>query len=274
MASEPAPQRPPVSVCVPFFGGAGEATALLESLSGLELRDGDEIVIADNTPDGVLAERAGPFAVRAVTAPDMRSSYYARNVAADAAGNDWLLFVDADCRAPADLVERYFAEPIADDVGAVAGAVLPMRETDRRMARYAESRSVNQQIMHMQNRYKPFGVTANLLVRRRAWEDVGGFLDGVSVRGRCRLQLADPGRGLEGRLRRGRDGAPLHARELRPYLRVHARYSSGRRWLGLRHPGSNMGPKPQRVFRSRRGWSYGRCAGRPSAGCSRASTCS
>ena len=246
----PSAARPPVSVCVPFLGSREEATELLETLAGLETRDGDELIVADNTPDGIVAELANDYGVRAVRATGKRSSYYGRNMAADAAANDWFLFFDSDCRPRSDILDRYFSEPIPDDVAEVAGAVLPLMRTQRLMARYAASRGGNKQYMHLRNPFKPFGVTANLLVRRRAWEDVGGFADGIRSGGDAdfgwRIQDA-------GWLVAYREEAHVHhflRERLRPYLRVHARYMSGRRWVTLRHPESGMGPGPQRLFRA------------------------
>ena len=44
---------------------------------------------------------------------------------ATAAAAEWILFIDADCTAPADLLDRYFLEPVGDDVGALVGEVFP-----------------------------------------------------------------------------------------------------------------------------------------------------
>lgn len=242
-------ERAAVSVCVPFLGSPEEAIDLLETLASLQLAEGDELIVADNTPNGILASRAAGSGVRVVAAVERFSSYYGRNLAAEAAANDWLLFVDGDCRPRIDLVDRYFAPPAGDDVGAVAGPVLPLLHGDGLIARYAASRSQNKQAPHLRNPFKPFGITANLLVRRRAWEEVGGFLE-VRSGGDADFcwRLQDAGWKIDYR----EDASLRHFQRerLRPYLRVHARNSAAGRWLRMRHPGSRMGPKPEQIPRA------------------------
>jgi colanic acid/amylovoran biosynthesis glycosyltransferase len=241
--------RPAVSVCVPFLGGRAEAVELLESLSGLELRGEDEVVVADNTEAGLLREIADQAGIRAVPATSERSSYHARNVAANAAANPWLLFIDADCRPVGDIVERYFRQPVSDDEGAVAGAVHPLSRGRSLMSRYAASRGGNQQEIHLRNSYKPFGVTANLLVRRDAWEDVGGFQEGIRSGGDADFCWRIQDAGWKLGYREGAEVRHLLREDLRSYLRVHVRYGAGLRWLRVRHPRAHTGPAPRRVLR-------------------------
>ena len=85
-------ERPPVSIVVPFGGGEHDARELFAALARIELRDGDELIVADNTIGGMPA---APSSIRVVRAVAQRSSYHARNVGAEAARNDWLLVMDA-----------------------------------------------------------------------------------------------------------------------------------------------------------------------------------
>src|SRR5437763_16865534 len=99
--------RPRVSVIVPFYGDATAAAETMTALRALALRDGDELLVADNTEDGVLAAgHPQGFATNA-----KRQPYSARNEAAARATGDWLLFTDADCRPRADLLDAYFEPP-------------------------------------------------------------------------------------------------------------------------------------------------------------------
>jgi len=58
----------------------------------------------------------------------------------------WLLFLDADCRPPSGLLDSYFREPFAPEVGVVAGSVEPLLTTGAPLiARYAASRQPDMQ---------------------------------------------------------------------------------------------------------------------------------
>ena len=247
--AEPQPTaRPPVSVVVPFFGDREAAAELLAAVRALELRPGDELIVADNTTERLVADLPDD-GVSTVASTGERSSYHTRNLGADRASNEWLLFMDSDCRPPTDLIDRYFSEPIPDTTALVAGPVRPLTRRDGLISRYAASRMEDEQVWHLGNAYRPFAATANVLVRRRAFEQVGGFMEAVRSGGDAdfcwRLQAAG------WRLGYRPSAAVRHymREDLRSYLRVHARYTSGRHWLMRRWPDSDMGPKVQRMFR-------------------------
>src|SRR5215211_1706546 len=116
--------RPPVSLVVPFLGGDREAVRLLSSLRRLRTGAADELVVADNTEDGLMIAIAGTERpVRVVHAHRERSSYHARNAGARASRNPWLLFLDADCQPVPGILDAYFAVPIQHRCGAVAGQI-------------------------------------------------------------------------------------------------------------------------------------------------------
>ena len=247
--------RPAVSVITPFLGTDAEARWLLESLRALNLREGDELIVSDNTATGIMVA-ADPHDVTVVSAKSERSSYHSRNVGALQTSNEWLLFMDSDCRPIPDLLDLYFGEPVADAVGAVTGPIRPLLRSERATARYAASRMGDEQSFHMRNAFRPFAATANLLVRREAWESVGGFLEGVRSGADADFgwRLQELGWQIEYRP----EPAVRHLmrEELRAYLRVHARYAAGRHWIQRRWPASDMGPKVTRVFRLSAAFGY------------------
>jgi glycosyltransferase involved in cell wall biosynthesis len=226
--------RPPVSVVVPFLGDEPAARRLLAALGRMRIGPGDQLIVADNTAEGVASTGLdGEVAV--VPATRERSSYHARNAGARLARRDWILFVDADCSPAPDLVDAYFADPIPEGCGAVAGAIVPSPDQGAIAARYARAR--NFVAIPREPGAIPTAPTGNLLVRRSAFEHVGGFEEGIRSGGDVdfcrRLQEAGFGLGL-------RPAAVVehpHQDRALGYLGVVARYAAGARWLNDRYPG-------------------------------------
>ncbi|MGI9021399.1 MAG: glycosyltransferase family 2 protein [Solirubrobacterales bacterium] len=223
-----------MSVVVPFAGDREEALRLLRALRGLELRPGDELIVADNTAGGVVEPAGG---ARVVRATGERSSYHARNVGAAAALSEWILFMDADCTPQRDLLDGYFVRSPDGRAGAVAGEILGEPDQRALAARYARDRKVLSQTDGLYGRGRTVAATGNLMVRRRAFEELGGFVEGIRSGGDvdfC-LRLQDAGWELSFRPRalvRHR-----HRETVAGLLRTFARYGSGSRWLSERYPG-------------------------------------
>jgi GT2 family glycosyltransferase len=232
--------RPPVSVVMPFAGSRAEAEGALAALRALDTGPDDELILADNSGVAPADER-----VTVVPATGEQSPSHARNAGAARAGRDWILFLDADCRAPADLLDRFFAEPVAGDVGALAGAVIPEGPGSRPLGlavRYGAAKSFLDQDAHLAHPFMPRAVAANLLVRREAFEAVGGFYEGVRAAEDTdfswRLQRA--GWRLEGR--RAATVEHRYRTTVRALRRQWRGYAAGRAWLGRRYDG--FAPQP------------------------------
>jgi glycosyl transferase family 2 len=230
--------RPAVSVVMPFAGSRAEAQTALTALSTLAVGLADELILADNS--GTAPSPARGLCV--VRVPGERSPSHARNAGAERAGRGWILFLDADCHAPADLLDRFFADPVTDDVGALAGAVVPTPGDAGFAARYGAAKNFLDQGAHLAHAYMPRAVAANLLVRREAFEAVGGFYEGVRAAEDTdfswRLQRA--GWRLE-----GRPAASVEHRyrtSVRDLRRQWRGYAAGRAWLGRRY--DDFRPEP------------------------------
>jgi colanic acid/amylovoran biosynthesis glycosyltransferase len=231
-----------VSVIVPFGDNPEGANEVISTLSGLPRLPGDELLLVDNTEAGMDASAPGISVIRA---DGMRSSYYARNVGGEHAATDWLLFIDSDCLPSQDLLARYFESPIPQRSGIVAGEVGSSGSQGSLAARHARSRGHLAVEPHLSKGPYPAGVTANLLVRRAAWEALGGFCE---VRSGADLEFCWRAQELGWDL----DYRPAarvehrHADRIPQMLRKAARYGPGQLWLGRRFRGAVPRPRLMR----------------------------
>lgn len=227
--------RPNVSLIVPFAGDDAHARELAAALGRLQLRAGDEVIVVDNGGGGATA-LVPP--VRVVRADAQRSSYYARNVGAENALSDWLLFMDSDCMPVPDLLDRYFSAPVTENVGALAGDVLDAADQDAVVARYTASRELLDADRNIEFEYKPAAITANLMVRRAAWSSIGGFLEGIRSGGDSDFSWRLQDAGWELRRAPGAAVEHRHRESLGALLAQKTRYGSSQAWLMRRYPGS------------------------------------
>ncbi len=148
---------------------------------------------------------------------------------------------------------RYFAAGVASDVGALAGAVEPAPPigAGSLAARYAAARSFLSLEAHLAHPYLPRAVAANLIVRRSAFEQLGGFYEGVRAAEDTdftwRLQQA--GWRLEPRTEARVEHR--YRTSLRDLRRQWRGYAAGRAWLGRRYEGFAPQPAVKRVLRRR-----------------------
>lgn len=253
--------RPAVSVVMPFAGTRAEAQAALAALTRLDTGTDDELILADNA--GVAGGLAG---ARIIAVPGERSPAHARNVGADHATRDWVLFLDADCDPEPGLLAAYFAVSIAAEVGALAGEVTAeVAVSDPLAARYAAARGFLGLGVHLAHPYLPRAAAANLLVRRQAFAAVGGFLEGVRAAEDTdftwRLQRAgwrlEPCPGARARHR--------YRASVRALRRQWRGYAAGRAWLGRRYEDFAPEPAVRRALRRVAPWG-GSAAPRPARG--------
>ena len=230
--------RPPVSVVVPFLGALEEGERLLSALAALRLRPDDEVIVVDNS--------SPPVVPGAVSAPEQKSSYFARNAGVDRASGEWLLFLDADCRPRPTLIDDYFAERIDPGCGVVAGRVMALSGQSGLVARYARSRGHLSQAAHMRDAHLPYGITANLLIRRSALVALGGFQEGLRSGGDAdvcwRLQEA----GWTIAYREPAAVEHAHRERVVALARQAARYSAAIAWMDRHRPGSSARPRVTR----------------------------
>lgn len=236
--------RPPASVIVPFAGPAAALEACLEALAALTLREGDEILVADNRPHPSPGRRGR---VRILDAAGPASSYFARGVAAAEAAGEWLVFLDADCSPDPGLLDAYLDPPPAERTAVLAGAIEDWVAGDTRVARYVAARRMLDQTATLSHPERPYAVTANAAVRRSAFEAVGGFPDPVRSGGDADLCWRLVAAGWELEERRGARVRHRNRERLGDLLAQVHRHGSGMQWLQQRWPGAFPPPPPREL---------------------------
>ena len=237
--------RPPVSVVVPFAGTAAEAEAVIAMLRRLDTRTDDELILADNS--GTAPAVAGRVTV--VRAGGEASASHARNVGAAAVHNHWILFLDSDVTTPPDLLDRFFIRTIDDRVGAMTGDIAGIPDARTLAARYGTARNFLGQRSHVNHPVRPRASSANLLVRRAAFQQVGGYTEGIwaaeDTDFTWRLQAAG------WTLAFNEHAVVQHAyrTRLRDLGRQWRGYAAGARWLSERYPDFKPDPGLNRGVR-------------------------
>jgi GT2 family glycosyltransferase len=234
-----------VSVIVPFAGSAGEQQACLDRLG---LRPGDEVLVADNRPGS--EDRGAAHGVRIVAADGVRAAGFARNRAAEVAHGEWLVLIDADTRPSGDLLDRYFEPLPAERTAVLAGGIADVAGSDSAAAGYAARRGQMSQRVTLDRAGTPYAQTANMAVRRAAFEAAGGFDESARSGEDADLcfRLAHAGWTLEERPAAFVDHPTRAA--LGGLLRQVAQHGSGAAWLDRRYPGEFPASGP-RAFAGR-----------------------
>ncbi len=184
----PPPTWPDVSIIIPSYNRVAQLERCLRSLYALDYpRQHLEILVVDDASTDetapmlqrLLQEPAMQrFPVRAVTHAARKGVAISRNTGAETAKYDLLAYIDSDCVAsPGWLTELVPA--LQDTRIAAVGGMIRSYDTISTLGRYEDVRSSLFMGMRTQQvrlkgplTYLP---TANMLVRRAAWQQIGGF---------------------------------------------------------------------------------------------------
>ena len=169
-----------ITVCVPTHPGREELTGeLLASLSRARAatRAPVEVIVVGHPEQGAILERlCGSEDAIFLRGP--RSAGAKRNLAAERATYDLLLFVDSDCLATESLLLHHLdaLESADRDIAGAAGRTV-MHGPMTRVWRTLESSRLHNACFDFTEMYSEVGwaVTCNLSVRRDVLLQVGGF---------------------------------------------------------------------------------------------------
>ena len=169
--------QPYVSVIVPVHNGERLLPALVGAVSAQDYpADRQELILIDNgSTDGTLRmirdlEQQG---VRGASEP-VRGSYRARNRGAGIASGEVLAFTDVDCTPGPSWLSQGVGQMMSEHIDVLAGRV------SQKVKGQANLYQTIEQIIYLRQswyRTQGFGATANLFVRREAFEAIGGFDD-------------------------------------------------------------------------------------------------
>ncbi len=230
----------PVSLVVPVRNGASCLAACLDQMVPMFERGLlDQILVVDDGSTDNTAEIAESYPAVQLLCSGGRGPGAARNVGWQAARNELVWFIDADCVAEPDALERLL--PLMDDpaVGGSGGTYKNMR-TDSTLACLIHAEIIGRH--DKMDESVNYLAGYNVLFRRDALATVGGF-DEHLFNGRgspgsedidLAYRIADAGYTL--RFEPASIVGHFHQTALFSYLKTQRHHGYWRVWLYLRHP--------------------------------------
>jgi glycosyltransferase involved in cell wall biosynthesis len=172
---------PKVSVVVPIYNGEADLPELINCLLSQTYPKAqvEYLLVDNNSSDRTLnylktSAQNCPITIRPLSENHIQSSYAARNTGIRAAVGEIVAFTDADCRPQPQWLEALIQPFVNSNIVIVAGeiAALPGKNLLEQHADRQETLSQKHTLAH---RFCPYGQTANLAIRRIAFEKAGLF---------------------------------------------------------------------------------------------------
>jgi glycosyltransferase involved in cell wall biosynthesis len=226
-----------VSLVIPGRNASATIRPCLDAVVPLLGRGVEEIIFVDDRSTDDTARIVGEYPVRLIQG-DGRGPGAARNLGWRMARGELVWFIDSDCVAQPDALERLM--PHLDDakVGGASGSYVNMRP-DSLLACL-----IHEEIVARHRRMPKrvdFAATFNVVYRRRVLEEVNGFderlLKGQDAELSWRVLAAGYQLGFEVDSRVGH----FHQTRWLKYLRTQRRQGYWRVFLHLRHRGHSAG---------------------------------
>ena len=160
------------SVVIPVYRDAYGLEQTLNSLTKQTVPETDyEIIVSNDGGDENVSHVCQQYQVREIRIIPNRGSYYARNRALEESYGEYLAFIDADVTVRPDWIETGRDELQSADYS--GGPVIIDESKIKEPAHFYESLYgfPTEDFFYEQH----FCVTANLFVKRRVFEEIGGF---------------------------------------------------------------------------------------------------
>jgi glycosyltransferase involved in cell wall biosynthesis len=172
---------PFVSVVVPVLNGEDTLADSLATLLRVDYPpERREVIIVDNGSTDRTPEILDRAPVRRLFEP-RRGTAKARNLGIEASRGEIVAFTDADCLVTKGWLRALVAGFDGDEVGGVAGEILPFPPRTAAERHAARTRHLSPR-RYLHRPELPFAVTANLAFRREVFDQVG-LLDPEAPRG-------------------------------------------------------------------------------------------
>jgi mycofactocin system glycosyltransferase len=172
-------KKPFVSIIVPVHNRPLEIKTCLESLMNIDYpSDCHEVIVVDDASSDVTPEVIKSYNVRLITLTQNRKAAFCRNLGAAHAKGEILAFIDSDCSADPDWLNRLVPSFNDNEVGIVGGKIDSYFTTSG-LDRYEQVKSsliIGNQIKRSRDVNSAFYVpSCNLLIRKILFQKVGGF---------------------------------------------------------------------------------------------------
>jgi GT2 family glycosyltransferase len=178
------PNQPKATVVIPTRARHGYLAVTLGTIAGQAAGCGAEVLVVTDGPDPAAARIAAGHGARHLGLPVPRGANAARNAAIAATDTDLVILIDDDIRAPAGWLEAMLAGVRARPDREVFGGPIRARlEGGGPRACGRESPPITTLDLGPVDRDVEFVWSANMAVRRSAFERIGTFDESIFVRG-------------------------------------------------------------------------------------------